>query len=321
MRGVSAHRAMVILRAPGCGWDRLPRGGCAHCGFRRLTSGGAPLSPADLLAQVESALSGLDCERQRIFELDVYNSGNFLNPYEIPLGAQSAIVARVRQEKTVRVLLVESRPEYITAAGLCRLTRSAERSRPLALEIGIGLESSNDTIRERYLRKGMSRKAFERAVKLLGEAGADLLTYVMLKAMPMSEEDALQDVVNTVEYVHEVASGYGVRSRIALQPTFAVPGSRLAADFLAGRYAPPSLCLVVEAVRRLAGFGDLLVGLWDEGLQPLAVPDAESGCRECLLRSLQEFNRTQDVGYLDVGECRGDNTCPSKSRHIEGTME
>lgn len=319
VRGVSAHRAMVILRAPGCGWDRLPQGGCAHCGFRRLTSGGAPLSPADILAQLESAVSGLDCERQRIFELDVYNSGNFLNEDEIPLGAQSAIVARVRQEKAVRVLLVESRPEYITVAGLRRLTSSLGRSQPPALEIGIGLESSNDTIRERYLRKGMSRKAFERAVKLLGEAGAGLLTYVMLKAMPMTEKDALQDVVATAEYVHEVASGYGVRARIALQPTFVVPGTRLAAEFLAGRYAPPSLRLVVEAVRRLAGFGDLLVGLWDEGLQPLAVPGVGSGCRDCLLRSLQDFNRTQDVGGLHMAECPGDKTCPSRTHHIDRT--
>ena len=277
------------------------------------------MSPADLLAQVESALSGLDCETQRVFELDVYNSGNFLNEAEIPLEAQSNIVARVRQENAVRVLLVESRPEYITAAGLCRLTRSGDRSRPLALEIGIGLESSNDIIRERYLRKGMSRKAFERAVKPLGEAGADLLTYVMLKAMPMSEEDALQDVVNTAEYVHEVASSYGVRARIALQPTFVVPGTRLAAEFRAGRYVPPSLGLVVEAVRRLAGSGDLLVGLWDEGLQPLAVPHAESRCRECLLRSLEEFNRTQDVGGLHMAECPGDKTCPSRTHHIDGT--
>jgi radical SAM enzyme (TIGR01210 family) len=277
------------------------------------------LSPADLLAQVESALSGLDCETQRVFELDVYNSGNFLNEEEIPLEAQSSIVARVRQENAVRVLLVESRPEYITAAGLCRLTRSADCSRPLALEIGIGLESSNDTIRERYLRKGMSRKVFQHAVGLLGEAGADLLTYVMLKAMPMTENDALQDVVATAEYVQEVASSYGVRARIALQPTFVVPGTRLAAEFLAGRYAPPSLRLVLEAVRRLASFGDLLVGLWDEGLQPLAVPDAESGCRECLLRSFEDFNRTQDIECLHMAECAGDTTCRSRTHHIDGT--
>ena len=298
VRGVRARRAMIILRAPGCAWDRRPRRGCAHCGFRQLTTKGSALSPADLLAQVEGALSCLDCAGKRILEVDVYNSGNFLNGAEITPDAQSAIVARIAKEEAVRVLLVESRPEYITAESLNRLTESIARPQPLALEIGIGLESADDRVREGYLRKGISRRAFERAVKRLREAGADLLTYVMLKAMPMSEEDALRDVVYTAEFVHEMASKYGVRARIALQPTFVVPGTGLAVDFLAGRYSPPSLRLVVEAVRRLAPFGDLVVGLWDEGLRTLATPGASGESRECFLRSLQEFNRSQDTGCL-----------------------
>jgi radical SAM enzyme (TIGR01210 family) len=85
-----------------------------------------------------------------LIEVDVCYSGNFLSEAEVPVDVQSRIVAQVRQEKAVRVLLVESRPEYITAAGLRRLTSSAGPSQPLELEIGIGLESSNDKIRERY---------------------------------------------------------------------------------------------------------------------------------------------------------------------------
>jgi archaeosine synthase beta-subunit len=304
VRGARAHRAMIILRAPGCAWDRQPRRGCAHCGFRQLTTRGSALSTADLVAQVESALSGLDCDAESILEVDLYNSGNFLNDAEISPDAQSAIVVRIAKEEAVRVLLVESRPEYITAESLSRLATSMARSQPLALEIGIGLESADDRVREGYLRKGISRRAFERAVRRLREAGADLLTYVMLKAMPMSEEDALRDVVYTAEFVHEMAYKYSVRARIALQPTFVVSGTGLAVDFLAGRYVPPSMRLVVEAVRRLAPFGDLVVGLWDEGLQPLAVPGASGECRKCFLRSLQEFNRSQDTGCLRVVGCR-----------------
>jgi hypothetical protein len=268
------------------------------------------VSAADLVAQVERALSGLDCVTESILEVDVYNSGNFLNEAEIPAAAQLAIVARIAQEEAVRVLLVESRPEYITAESLSRLAKSIARPQSPALEIGIGLESANDSIREGYLQKGISRKAFERSVNLLREAGADLLAYVMLKAMPMSDQDALHDVVSTTEFVHETASRYGVRARIALQPTFVVPGTGLAVDFLAGRYVPPSLRLVVEAVHRLAPFGDLVVGLWDEGLHPLAVPDACIECRECLLSSLQEFNRSQDIRGLCFAECPADTKCP-----------
>jgi hypothetical protein len=37
------------------------------------------------------------------------------------------------------------------------------------------------------------------------------------------------------------------------------------------------------------------------------------------LRSLEEFNRTQDVGGLHMAECPGDKTCPSRTHHIDGT--
>jgi radical SAM enzyme (TIGR01210 family) len=310
VRGASARRAMIILRASGCAWQRRRRGWCAHCGFGQLTTKGAALSTADLVAQVESTLSCLDCAKEHIFEVDLYNSGNFLNEAEILPDARSALVARVAKEEAVRVLLVESRPEYITAESLSRLAESIARPQPPALEIGIGLESADDRIREGYLRKGMSHRAFEGGVKRLREGGADLLAYVMLKAMPMSDQDALQDVVRTAEYVHETACKHGVRARIALQPTFVLPGTGLAADFLAGRYAPPSLRLVLEAVRRLASFGDLVVGLWDEGLHPLAAPDASSECRDCVFRSLQEFNRSQDTGWLRLAGCSADANCP-----------
>src|SRR6185503_9984923 len=98
------------------------------------------------------------------------------------------------------------------------------------LEIGIGLETADDEIREKGLRKGFTRKAFERAVRILGDTGVDLLTYVMLKPLPMSDEDALSSVVRTAEYVHDVAASRAVRARIALELTFVVGNTSLALD-------------------------------------------------------------------------------------------
>jgi radical SAM enzyme (TIGR01210 family) len=297
VRGEPARRAMIILRAAGCAWDRNARGGCTHCGFRLLTTQGQAVSPAGLVRQADAALSRLDCAGQRILEIDVYNSGNFLNEGEIPAEAQIAIAARVAREAAVRVLLVESRPEYITGVALERLDAAIER-RSLELEVGLGLESATDAIREGYLKKGMTREAFERAAKRLADAGAGLLVYVMLKPMPMSDGEALDDAERSAEYVRRVASRCGVRARIALNPTFVVPGTGLASDYLAGRYTPPSLAMVWEAVRRMAGYGELRVGLWDEELAPLAVPDGCGGSRGSLVRALREFNRTQQIGQI-----------------------
>jgi len=297
VRGEPARRAMIILRAAGCAWDRGARGGCTHCGFRPLTTEGQAVSPAELVRQMDAALSGLDCAGQRILEIDVYNSGNFLNEGEIPAEAQSAIARRVAREEAVRVLLVESRPEYITGRALARLHAAIER-RGLELEVGLGLESATGAIRQGYLKKGITRKAFERSAERLAGAGAGLLVYLMLKPMPLSDGEALDDAERSAEYVRQVASRCGVRARIALHPTFVVPGTGLAGDYLAGRYTPPSLAMVCEAVRRMAGYGELRVGLWDEGLAPLAVPDGCGERREAILRALQEFNRTQQIGEI-----------------------
>jgi uncharacterized Fe-S cluster-containing MiaB family protein len=114
----------------------------------------------------------------------------------------------------------------------------------------------------------------------------------------MSDGEALDDVERSAEYIHQVASRCGARARIALNPTFVVCGTGLANDYRAGRYTPPSLAMVCEAVRRTAGFGELQVGLWDEGLAPLAVPDGCGESRETILHALEEFNRTQQNGAI-----------------------
>ncbi|MGO9268685.1 MAG: hypothetical protein ACLQOO_00230 [Terriglobia bacterium] len=296
VRGERANRLMVILRAPGCAYDLRREGGCTYCGFRKLTTNGTAVSPDDLTAQVDHALLKHDCASQRIFELDVYNSGNFLNDSEVPAEARTGIFRRISGEPAVRVVVVESRPEYITT----------ERLRPLvnagvfALEVGIGLECVDDVIREKYLRKGFTRRAFEHSVRTLKSVGADLLAYVMIKPMPMSDQVALREAVRSAQYIHEVASQLGVRARIALQPTFVVPGTPLAREFEAGHYSPPPLALVMETARQIAPFGDLVVGLWDEELDPLAVPNESPDSHGSLVERLRRFNQTQGPAFLDV---------------------
>lgn len=127
-----------------------------------------------------------------------------------------------------------------------------------------------------------------------------LLAYVMINPIPMSDQDALRKAVRSAQYVHEVASQLAVRARIALQPTFVVPGTPLAREFEAGRYSPPPLALVMEAARQIAPLGDLQAGLWDEGLDPLAVPRECTDSQGCFVERLHKFNQTQDPAFIDV---------------------
>lgn len=315
VRGELAKRMMIILRAPGCAYDLRPEGGCTYCNFRALTTQGLSVSSTDLIKQFNSLLKQHNCARERIFEIDIYNSGSFLNDGEVPAEAREAILKRCAREQSVRLVLIESRPEYITASRISDLNRASARPEPFALEVAIGLETADDVIREKGLRKGITRKGFERAVRILGETGTDLLTYVMLKPLPMSDDDALRSVIRTAEYVHDVATSKGVRARIALELTFVVPNTRLAEDYEEGKYQPPSLWLALEAVKCIAPLGELSVGLWDEGLSPLAKSTSCALCQHRIVPALYEFNMTQDVGALDVPTCLCANTYKFEEHH------
>jgi hypothetical protein len=61
----------------------------------------------------------------------------------------------------------------------------------------------------------------------------------------------------------------------------------------------------METARQIAPLGDLQIGLWDEGLEPLAVPGTGPGSSDYLIERLRRFNQTQDPAVLDA---RGSDT-------------
>ena len=304
VRGVPSQRLMLILRSPGCTYDRKPGGGCSFCGLRHLTTEGAKVTTDEYIEQIEAALAAHEADLPQIREIDIFNSGNFLNDAEVPPDARIAILRTCAERETVRLLVIESRPEFVCSENLSPLGSAIRRAGgDLALEVAIGLEAYDDLIREGHLRKGFSRADFERAVGVLAQLRIDLLVYVMLKPCELSNADALRDAVSAGEYVYRVAAASHVHARIALQPTFVVPATRLALEYASGAYTPPSLWLVKEAAVRLAGMGPLTVGLWDEDLNPVAVPSSCEACRTRLIEALRTFNLTQNLSDLNLPPC------------------
>jgi hypothetical protein len=278
-----------------------PGGGCRYCGFRRLTTQGVPVESEDIVAQFNWAVEQYDFVGENTSELDLFNSGSFFNDLEIPADARLRIFENVAQISGLKLMLVESRPEYITRPSLSSAQQALAGE--VDLDVAIGLDAYDDHLREQILRKGYTKQAFELAVARLAETGMGLLCYVMLKPWTMSDEEALRDAVLCAQYAHSVANHYGAACRIALEPTFVVPGTPLAEQYAKGTYTPPSIWLVRQAAEQMAPLGNTGVGLWDEDLQPIAVPSACSKCRPRLLKALQEFNSTQDTSFLQVEPC------------------
>lgn len=303
--GEACRRLIVTLRAPGCAWARGPERGCTNCGFASvaggLTTDGAPVGSAEYAGQLEVALADRDLAAEGIRQVDLFVSGSFYNDDEVPAAARAALLARLGREPLVRRVLVESRPEHVTPERI-QASRGALGHGP-ELEVGVGLESADDRVREVLVHKGFGKEAFERAVSALAAGQARLLAYVLVKPLGLDEAAALLDSVESARYVFEVAARSGVAARVALQPVFVAPETPLAEAHARGEYAPPSLWTVVEVVRRAHGQGPLTVGLSDEGLAPAARPDSCPECRASLVGALVRYNRTADLAAFAGLDC------------------
>jgi len=299
VQGRPVFRLMVILAAPGCAYART-FGGCTNCGFPQTFGTGKPVSTEDYVAQIKAALARIPAGIQAPVEVDLYNSGSYFNPEEVPEQAQSSMLALAAARHEVASLLVETRPEYVTATRLER-ARSACRGKPL--EVGIGLESANPEILSRRIHKGYTWEQFAASARLMAGVGAGLVAYVLLKPINTGEREAIEDSVATARKVFALGHELKCPTRVALEPCFVAPQTPLYHAFEQGRYRPPWLWSVVEVLSRVAPLGRVLVGLSDEGMNPLQAPHNCEHCTGRFRQALAAFNQTQDAAGLGAVSC------------------
>ncbi|HOX46908.1 MAG TPA: hypothetical protein PK668_25145 [Myxococcota bacterium] len=292
--GSPGHRLMVVLAAPGCAWYRQA-GGCWNCAFPSSLGTAEPVSTEEYRAQIADALRRLPADAQPPVHVDLYASGSYLNPDEVPEEAQRELLARAAAVPSVTRLTVETRPEYVTRERVQRLRQAAGGK---LLEVAVGLETADDRLRAVAIHKGFAWVDFARAAETLAACGVSLLTYVLLKPLDTPEGAALEDAVLSAERVFGLGSSLGMPTRVALEPCFVAPGTRLSREFEAGRYRPPWLWSAVEVVSRVAGQGEVFVGLSDEGLEPARAARNCDACTPRVRAALAEFNRSQDPGPL-----------------------
>ena len=198
------------------------------------------------------------------------------------------------------VLSVETRPEYIDWEELEIIARALrEGQTPTVLEVAIGFEAYDDTIRNDHFHKGMSFRVFEDMVEKLATYGFKLKAYFMQKPVPgLSEEQGIRDIMLAIEYLDEIANRHEIDINMHLNPTYVATGTELETAFRTGVYSPPRLESVRAAVLHGENRGiSIYVGLNDEGL---AVPGGgfvREG-DEALLQALERFNRTGDFALL-----------------------
>lgn len=274
--GRSVDSLTVILRTVGCRWNR-----CTMCGY---ASEGAPATEDDLLAQLAQALERLSPEDKVI---KIYTSGSFLDPREVPEGARDRILDILRNTG-IEKLVIESRPEHITPERINDCIANVET------EFAIGLETSNDLIRDSIIHKGFSFDDFIAASDMIHRLGGRVKAYLLLKPPLLSERSALLDAVSSARAARPYAD------ILSLNLCNIQRGTYVERLWGRGEYRPPWLWSAVEVLKSVAG--PIICDPVGAGTK--RGPHNCGKCDESIAEAIRNHATTQDLDLFDGLDCK-----------------
>lgn len=199
--GKTVNRVMVVLRANGCEHYKK-NGGCSMCSHFNGTDRNANITTEEYIEQWESVLSGKNFDNDNIkFNINdypvvcVYNLGSLLNKNEISMEAVRYIFQSLNKQKGVKKVIIESRAEYITEETVSNIRDVYTNG---ILEVGIGIESTNTTIREICHHKELEDlEIAKEAIKILHKYNCKALAYINFKPIFLTEKEAIEDAIKT----------------------------------------------------------------------------------------------------------------------------
>ena len=181
----------AIFLSGGCSWNR-----CRMCGYKNDRD----CSPKpELIEHMKAQVSWLgDNFKPEEYELGkIFTSGSVFDPNEVPLEVLDTFGTFFRGKP----LVAESRCEYVTEEALERLLSTLDDGQEHPLTVAIGLETTNDAIREKSIDKGNTFEDFKRAADIAHKAGASIKAYLMMKPLFLTEREAMEDMQKSIAEV------------------------------------------------------------------------------------------------------------------------
>ena len=181
----------IIFKSGGCSWNR-----CLMCGykFERYDKTSPEILRDSIIRQLNWIVSNYKTDKFRLIK--IFTSGSFLDPVEVPTEAMNEIVSRFSD----KILIVETRPEYVNdkvldeISGIMKPDDSGKN-----FYIAMGLETTNDTIREKCIDKGNTFGDFKEAVSKAQKHGTGIKTYLMMKPLFLTEKEAIDDMKKSIK--------------------------------------------------------------------------------------------------------------------------
>jgi archaeosine synthase beta-subunit len=225
----------VIFKTAGCAWNQ-----CLMCGYRHERFA----STESVMGQERHLLSQLAWVQERHRPNDyqmvkVFTSGSFFDWLEIPPPVLQKIASAFRG----KLVIAETRPEFVTDETIIPfLEKIDDGSYTTPLYCAMGLETSDDRIRKKCIRKGFSYNDFVESARRAQTLGAGVKAYLLLKPLFLTEMEAIDDMKSSIRDVVNNAD------LISLNPCTVQGHTELEWYWRQGAYRPPYLWSVLSVL-------------------------------------------------------------------------
>jgi len=277
---------VIIFKTRGCSWAF--NSGCSMCGYFN-DSHWKQVNDLDFLKQFETAMKNYSDESF----IKIFNSGSFLDDKEIKPKLQKEILSSLF-EKAEKVS-IESRPEYITNKKLGEIKNIAHSK---TFEIGIGLETSNDFVRNNSINKGFSFNDYQKAAMNMKKYGFKVKTYLLVKPLFLTEKESINDSINSIKEIKKFAD------TISLNPVNVQRNTVVEFLWKRRQYRPAWLWSVVEILREGKEiFGDNLIKCDIAGGGSVRGAHNCKLCDKKVIDAISSFSLNQKTNILDDLDC------------------
>ncbi|TFG15018.1 TIGR01210 family radical SAM protein [Candidatus Thorarchaeota archaeon] len=301
----------IVLNTVGCSHARGAAGGCSMCSYLLDGTTRSP-TPEQLVTQFEGAMSKLDGESAPL-SVKIYTSGSFLDPEEVPPNVLERVLELIAADDRVVQVVLESRPEYVSDEMMSQI-RSVLEGRDI--EIGIGLESSNDDIRNICINKGFSLTDFQSAKKIAAKHGIGIRSYVLVKPPFLTERDSIVDAIKTITDAIQM----GVTT-VSVNPVNVQKYTLVEYLWRNREYRPPWLWSLVEILKRTHKESQGIVPIICD---PVA-PGKERGTHNCgkcdaaFASAIRDFSLHQDTEVFERLDCDCKKTWAHNLKHEDAS--
>lgn len=296
IEGIGRVKAKVIVMPTrACSWSW--KSGCTMCGYSYEYS---EKTDEELLEEFKQVIS-IEAEKQKNGSeegydyLKIFNSGSFLDEREISKKLCERIIKEVNRLRIKR-LQVESRPEFIEEKRIKRILKNLRND--IELEIGIGLETSNDFIRDYFINKGFSFADFKKACEICNENNAIVKAYLLFKPPFLKEIEAIKDCINSAIDAEKAGA-----KRISVNAMNIQRATLVERLWNRGEYALPWLWSIAYALREIRKNSNAtLICMPTAGGKKRGAHNRclrKNCCNYEVLKAIREFSLSQETSHLD----------------------